>query len=147
MQALQQLGERLCELSPKELDRIPMSESLQEALRESRRIKSLNALRRHYRRLGKLLHREDLDSIRGVLADMDSRHQADVDRFHALEQWRSRLLEEESKAFGDFIEAYPSVDRQRLRQLVLAARREQEQDRPPAAYRKLFKFLREVAGI
>lgn len=147
MLALQQLGERLTTLSPKELARLPMSDDLAQAVEESRRIKSLNALRRHYRRLGKLLRREDLDSIRRVITDLDSHHLADVERFHALERWRERLLREESEAFGEFIQAYPAVDRQRLRQLVLAARREQEQERPPTAYRKLFKFLREVAGI
>lgn len=147
MLVLQQLGERLTTLSSRELSRLPMSDALREAVEESRRIKSLNALRRHYRRLGKLLRREDLDSIQQVISDLDDHHKAGVDRFHALERWRERLLAEERDAFGDFLQAYPSADRQQLRQLVLAARREQEQDRPPVAYRKLFKFLREVAGI
>ncbi|MES9994256.1 MAG: ribosome biogenesis factor YjgA [Candidatus Thiodiazotropha sp.] len=147
MLALQQLGERLTRLSAKELARMTLSDNLLQALDESRRIKSLNALRRHYRRLGKLLRQEDLDSIRGVISDIDRRHQGDIDRFHALERWRDRLLEEESEAFGEFMQAYPAADRQQLRQLIQATRREREQQRPPTAYRKLFKFLRDVAGI
>ncbi|MCU7942179.1 MAG: DUF615 domain-containing protein [Candidatus Thiodiazotropha sp. (ex Cardiolucina cf. quadrata)] len=147
MLALQQLGERLTTLPSAVLARMPLSAALQEALEESRRIKSLNALRRHYRRLGKLLRTEDLDTIRRVIGEIDDRHQADVNLFHTLERWRERLLDEESEAFGEFMQAYPGVDRQRLRQLIQAARREREQARPPASYRKLFKFLREVAGI
>jgi ribosome-associated protein len=147
MSALQQLGERLSTLSPSVLARMPLSAALQEALEESRRIKSLNALRRHYRRLGKLLRGEDLDSIRQVIGEIDNQHQAEVNRFHALERWRDRLVDEESDAFGEFMQAYPEADRQHLRQLIQAARREREQDRPPATYRKLFKYLREVAGI
>ncbi|PUB84949.1 MAG: DUF615 domain-containing protein [gamma proteobacterium symbiont of Ctena orbiculata] len=147
MLALQQLGERLTKLSPKELARISLSDAMQQALEESGRIKSLNALRRHYRRLGKLLRREDLDAIRGVIGDIDNRHQADVERFHALERWRERLLEEDSEAFGEFMQAYPAADRQQLRQLIQATRREREQGRPAAAYRRLFKFLRDAAGI
>ncbi|MES9947123.1 MAG: hypothetical protein B6D77_18550 [gamma proteobacterium symbiont of Ctena orbiculata] len=147
MLALQDLGERLTTLSPALLTRMQLSSVLQEALQESKRIKSLNALRRHYRRLGKLLRNEDLDSIRQVIGDLDNQHQADVNRFHALERWRERLLDEESEAFGEFMQRYPAADRQRLRQLLQAARRERETERPPVAYRKLFKFLREVAGI
>jgi ribosome-associated protein len=147
MSALQQLGERLTTLSPTVLARMPLSAALQEALDESRRIKSLNALRRHYRRLGKLLRTEDLDAIRQVIGEIDDRHQGDVNRFHALERWRDRLLDQAGDAFGEFMQAYPEADRQHLRQLIQAARREREQERPPASYRKLFKYLREVAGI
>lgn len=147
MLALQQLGERLTTLPPTVLSRIPLSAALQEALEESRRIKSLNALRRHYRRLGKLLRTEDLDTIRRVIGEIDDRRQADVNLFHTLERWRERLLGEESEAFGEFMQVYPEADRQRLRQLIQATRREREQARPPASYRKLFKFLRDVAGI
>ncbi|MBT3012182.1 MAG: DUF615 domain-containing protein [Candidatus Thiodiazotropha sp. (ex Lucina aurantia)] len=147
MLALQQLGERLITLPPTVLARMPLSAALQDALEESRRIKSLNALRRHYRRLGKLLRTEDLDTIRRVIGEIDDRRQADVNLFHTLERWRERLLDEESEAFGEFMQAYPEADRQRLRQLIQAARREREQARPPASYRKLFKFLRDVAGI
>jgi ribosome-associated protein len=147
MSALQQLGERLTTLSPAVLARMPLSAALQEALDESKRIKSLNALRRHYRRLGKLLRGEDLDSIRQVVGEIDNQHQGDVNRFHALERWRDRLLDQASDAFGEFMQAYPEADRQHLRQLIQAARREREQDRPPISYRKLFKYLREVAGI
>jgi ribosome-associated protein len=147
MVALQQLGERLTTLSPGVLARMPLSTTLREALEESRRIKSLNALRRHYRRLGKLLCDEDLEAIRGVIGEIDNQHQADVNRFHALERWRERLLDEASEAFGEFMQVYPEADRQRLRQLLQGARVERERGAPPVAYRRLFKYLREVAGI
>jgi ribosome-associated protein len=147
MLALQQLGERLTTLSPAVLARMPLSTALEETLGESRRIKSLNALRRHYRRLGKLLRSEDLEAIRRVIGEIDNRHQADINRFHALERWRERLLEDESEAFGEFMQAYPDTDRQRLRQLLQGARRERERGDSPVTYRKLFRYLREVAGI
>ncbi|MCU7904944.1 MAG: DUF615 domain-containing protein [Candidatus Thiodiazotropha sp. (ex Epidulcina cf. delphinae)] len=147
MLALQELGERLTTLSAKQLARMPLSEAMQAALQEGKRIKSLNALRRHARRLGKLLRNEALDSIRQVIDEIDNNHQASVSGFHSLERWRDRLLNGESEAFGEFLAEYPSTDRQHLRQLIQAVRREREQERPPAVYRKLFKYLREVAGI
>ncbi|MCW8884628.1 MAG: DUF615 domain-containing protein, partial [Motiliproteus sp.] len=43
-----------------------------------------------------------------------------------------------------FLEAYPSGDRQHLRQLVRNAVKEAQQNKPPAASRKLFKYIREL---
>ncbi|MCG8122849.1 MAG: DUF615 domain-containing protein, partial [Candidatus Thiodiazotropha taylori] len=73
--------------------------------------------------------------------------QASVARFHNLERWRDRLIEGESEAFGAFLAEYQNADRQHLRQLIQAVKREQEKGAPPQAYRKLFKYLREVSGL
>jgi ribosome-associated protein len=147
MLALQKLGERLTRESPAVLARMPLSDEMLVALQEAKRIKSLNALRRHYRRLGKLLRNEELTGIQRVIDEIDQGHQVGVARFHALERWRERLLEGDSESFGAFLADYPNADRQHLRQLIQAAQREREREQPPAAYRKLFKYLREVAGI
>ncbi|ODB83089.1 hypothetical protein A3195_05905 [Candidatus Thiodiazotropha endoloripes] len=147
MLALQKLGERLTGLSATQLGRMPLSDAMLAALAESKRIKSMNALRRHYRRLGKLLQQEDLDAIRQVVDELDNKHQASVAKFHNLERWRDRLIEGESEAFGAFLAEYQNADRQHLRQLIQAAKREQEKGGPPQAFRKLFKYLREVSGL
>jgi ribosome-associated protein len=147
MLALQKLGERLTRESPGVLARLPLSDELLAALDEAKRIKSLNALRRHYRRLGKLLRSEEIEAIRQVFDEIDRGHQAGVARFHALERWRDRLLDGDSEDFGAFLDNYPHADRQHLRQLIQTAQRERELGRPPAAYRKLFKYLRELAGL
>ncbi|MET0067977.1 MAG: ribosome biogenesis factor YjgA [Candidatus Thiodiazotropha sp.] len=147
MQALQKLGERLTGLSEGYLSRMVLSEEMKLALAEAKRIKSLNALRRHYRRLGKLLRNEDLASIQLVVDEVDGEHQSSVSRFHVLERWRERLLEGDSEVFGEYLEAYPNADRQQLRQLIQAAQKERDKDAPPAAYRKLFKYLRQVAEL
>lgn len=133
-------------MSAVQLARLPLSEAFREALEEAKRIKSHNALRRHYRRLGKLLRDEDLSSIQGVVDEIDGHHRTGVDRFHILERWRERLLDGGSEAFGEFLENYPNADRQHLRHLVQAVQRERAREQPPAAYRKLFKYLREVSG-
>jgi ribosome-associated protein len=146
MQSLQLLGERLMNESEAVLQRMPLSEEMKYALAEGRRIKSHVALRRHYRRLGKLLRDEDLAAIQQVVNELDNVHQAGVARFHGLERWRDQLLDGGSEAFGAYLEAYPKADRQRLRQLIQTALRERAQDKPPEAYRKLFKYLREIAG-
>lgn len=117
------------------------------ALDETKRIKSHNALRRHYRRLGKLMRHEEVEGIQQVIDEIDNRHSAGVAKFHTLERWRDRLIEGDSEDFGAFLGKYPGADRQHLRQLVQAIQQEQQKEQPPAAYRKLFKYLREVAGF
>jgi ribosome-associated protein len=130
-----------------QLARMPLGEEMRLALQEAHRIKSHNALRRHYRRLGKLLRSEDLQAIRQVIDEIDGNQQAGVDRFHALERWRDRLIEGDSEDFGEFLQRYPNADRQHLRHLIQSVLRERAKEQPPAAYRKLFKYLREVCGL
>ncbi len=147
MLALQKLGERLTQVGTKVIARMPLSDEMLAALDEAKRIKSHNALRRHYRRLGKLLRSEELEAIQRIIDEVDNRHNAGVARFHVLERWRDRLIEGGSEDFGDFLAAYPQADRQQLRQLIQAVHRERQLERPPAAYRSLFKYLRELAEL
>ena len=147
MLELQKLGERLTKAPPSVIARMPLSGDMLAALDEAKRIKSLNALRRHYRRLAKLLRLEELEVIQRIIDEVDDKHSAGVARFHALERWRDRLIEGDSEDFGAFLVEYPGADRQQLRQLIQAVQRERAREQPPAAYRKLFKYLREVADL
>jgi ribosome-associated protein len=61
-----------------------------------------------------------------------------------VEQWRDRLLANEDNALSDFFDNYPNADRQVLRNLMRAAQKEKEHNKPPANARKLFKYLRDA---
>ncbi|MEW7977087.1 MAG: ribosome biogenesis factor YjgA [Candidatus Sedimenticola endophacoides] len=136
--ALQTLGERLTRLNPQQWEAFHFSAQMLEALRESLRIKSHIALRRHYRRLGKLLREEDADLVRRLFERMDNAHMQDVRHFH-------RLLSEGDSAVEPLLDEYPNLDRQHLRQLLRTAAKEQQQGKSPTAARKLFKYLKEMA--
>jgi len=142
--ALQKLGERLVGLSPKRWEEFQFGPAMLEALQESRRINSHNAMRRHYRRLGKLLRDEDTELVRGLFQRMDDEQLQDTQRFHRLEQWRERLLTQGDDALQTLLQLCPGADRQRLRQMIRSACKEREQERPPAVQRKLFRYLREL---
>ncbi len=144
MHALQDLGGRLMALSPKEWSQFPLDDDLLGALEESLRIKEKTARKRHRKRLGKLLGKVDVEAIEAIFTRMDDRHQEESRRFHRLERLRDRLLEEGDKALPELLTIAPDADRQHLRQLIRQAAREQEQQKPPAAARKLFKYLRSV---
>jgi ribosome-associated protein len=146
MLALQQLAERLVEQRFEQIARLELGASLRAALDEYGRVKGRGAQRRHIRRLARLLSQdlEGLASVRALIGEDERQSAQDKARFHRLERWRSRLLEEDDQALGELIGQYPQADIQHLRRLVRTAQRETATDRPPTAARKLFRYLREL---
>ncbi len=144
MRALQALGERLAGLKPALWEQFGFSPEMLGALEESRRIRSHIARRRHFRRLGKLLRHEDRERVHALFERMDNAHLEDSRRFHRLEQWRDRLLTGGDPVLNELIARCPGADRQRLRQLVRQARKEAQREQPPAASRRLFRYLKEL---
>ena len=45
---------------------------------------------------------------------------------------------------NEVIAQHPDIDRQHVNQLIRIANQEQKQNKPPAAARKLFKYLRDL---
>ena len=144
MHALQVMGERLAGLKPAQWESFGFSEPMLEGLRESKRIKSHNAMRRHVRRLAKLPSNEETGKVERLFSHLDDQLLQDNQRFHRIEQWRDRLVAGDDKTLSDLLDICPKADRQRLRQLIRAAKKEQELAKSPAAQRKLFKYLREL---
>jgi ribosome-associated protein len=144
MTALQKLGEKLMELSPKQLALVPMSEKLEEALETAKRINHHEGKRRQMQYIGKLMRSEDGEAIGAVIQQIEDGQKALARAFQRLEQWRDKLIAEGESAIGEIIQSYPDIDRQHLRQLIRNAQKEASQNKPPASARKLFKYLREV---
>ncbi|OOZ35898.1 ribosome biogenesis factor YjgA [Solemya velesiana gill symbiont] len=142
MQAFQDLGERLMKLKPEIWEQFNFSESMRDALQESRRIKNHNAIRRHIRRLGKLLKDEDTAQVQTLFERMDNEHLQDVQRFHRIERWRDRLMDEGDDALNELLDICPNADRQHLRQLIRTGVKERLQGKSPAVQRELFKYIK-----
>ncbi|MDE1462731.1 ribosome biogenesis factor YjgA [Spartinivicinus poritis] len=145
MHALQAMGERLITLPAKVFERLPLTPRLREALEETKRITSFNARKRHFQFIGKLMRDQDLETIQNVLNHFDTASDEYNRQFHLMERWRDRLLAEGNTALAEFVEAYPAADRQHLRQLIRNALKEQQQSKPPAGSRKLFRYIRDLA--
>lgn len=143
MTALQKLGEELVELAPAKLAKIPMPEQLEEAVMLARRLKNREGKRRQLQYIGKIMRVIDSDAIRQALESFHHDSLAFRQHFHRLEQWRDRLLAEGDKAMEELLEEKPDLDRQHLRQLIRQAQKEASQNKPPAAARKIFQYLRE----
>ncbi len=145
MEALQELGRRVTELRPDQQAQVPMDDALRSAMEEMRRISSHGARKRHLQYIGKLMRTADADAIREAVERFDSASAAHNQKFHALEQWRERLISGGNDALQAYIDEHPAADIQHLRQLVRNAQKERQLQKPPANARKLFQYLREVA--
>lgn len=141
---LQDLGARLAELKPEILQQMQLSDQLLKALEESKKHTKHIARKRHNQYLGKLLRTHDLEAIHHVLDLIDTSSRQYTDRHHNLERWRERLISEGDQALQDFMLDYPETDSQHLRGLIRHAQREREQEKPPAASRKIFRYIREL---
>lgn len=145
MEALQDLGETLVTLKAEQLAAIHLSDKLRDAIIAARAITERGARRRQLQYIGKLMRDVDAEPIRQALDTLNNRGRQAAAQFHRLERWRDRLLNEGDAALSEFIEEHPAADRQRIRQLLRNAQREIQADKPPAAARALFRYLREVS--
>ncbi len=144
MHAMQELGRRLTELKPHQLEKLNLTDEMRKALDEAHRHTARGALKRHLSFVGKLMRDQDVEAIQAYLDRLDSSSQAHAQFFHQMERWRDRLLTGQPDQQQAFMEAYPDADRQTIRQLVRQAGKEAAEGKPPAAGRKLFKLIREV---
>lgn len=142
MHELQKLGEELVALSAAARAKVPLDDELKDALQLADKLgNKREALRRHIQFIGRLMRSRDLEPIEQVLAILRNTNQAATRQFHKVEHWRDKLLSD-NDALTEFIAAYPDVDVQQLRQLIRNAKKEQEKQQPPKAYRELFQLIK-----
>ncbi len=150
-QALQKLGEAIVDLTDGELATLPLEGDLAVAIGQARRLKEQAKTREGFRRqlqyIGKLMRKADADALRAAYDELQQGHQQRNQQFHRLEQLRDKLVAEGVAAMDQVLERYPDADRQHLRQLISAAVKERDANQPPAAARKLFRYLRELADL
>jgi len=142
----QKLAEVLAALSSDTLKTIPMDEAIKAAIAETNKIKSFEAIRRHKQYLGKLmrfLDETELEAIQKRLDAIQGVSKAETAKLHFLESYRDRLIADDD-AFTKLIEQFPEMDIQNMRTLIRNARREKEQNKPPKAYREIFRCLKEL---
>lgn len=147
MTALQELGEAIVKLSDGEFATIPLDGELLTAILLARRLKSSEGLRRQLQYIGKLMRQADNAAIAAAYEELQNGRQQRNQQFHALEQLRDEIIATGVPAMEKVLSNYPNADRQHLRQLITAAAKEHELQKPPAAARKLFRYLRELAEL
>jgi len=144
MHDLQELGEQLTELSKEHLTELDIPDNLRDAVREVKKIKSFGAIKRQMQYIGKLMRSTDPAPIQAALDAISGVSAAENQRMHRLERLRLRLLEDETAALAEIVAAHPAADLQQLRQLRRNALKEQEQSKPPRAFREIYRFLKSL---
>jgi ribosome-associated protein len=142
LHALQELGERLTTFKSDVLDRLPLTDALRKALADAPKHTANIARKRHLQYIGKLMRDQDIEGILALVDQLDASTRQYNERFHALERWRDRLIAGNDETLEAFVTDYPETDRQQLRSLIRHAQHEAAQNKPPAASRKIFKYIR-----
>lgn len=146
MHARQDLAEILADLSLDALKTVPLEESLRDAIRETHRIKSFGAIKRHKQYLGKLMRNLDEEQLAAIQLRLDAISgvsKAETAKMHHLEKMRDDLIKDDAE-LTKLIASYPDLDVQNLRTLIRNSRKERELNKPPKAYREIFQLLKSL---
>ena len=138
---LKQLGEKLVNLTKTNLTKVPLDDSLKDAIELAQRLQK-EARRRQLQYIGKLLRSIDAEPIREALEKIENKHNQQQAMLHKLEILRDELVVKGDAALTDLLNEHPSADRQQLRNLIRAAQKEKEQNKPSKAYREIYQILK-----
>ncbi len=142
-----ELAHRLVDQPAARLAQLPLSDDLLALAVAAQRITAQIARKRAVGFLAKKLRREEDETLVAIRAAMEH-DKADSRRenaaLHRLEALRDQLVADGDTALNDLLVEYPHADRQHLRQLARNAREEKLRNKPPHAYRELFRELREL---
>lgn len=146
--AQQMIGKKLIALPNDRLKKLNLSETLYGAVMEAKRLTANGAIRRQLQYIGRLMRDTEIEPILEQLSRWDGKNNEENARFHMLERWRDRLIEEssttQSDALQEFVTNYPHVEIQQIRTLSRNAHKENAANKPPKSSRELFKLLREI---
>ena len=138
---LKQLGEKLVNLTKANLTKVLLDDSLKDAIELAQRLQK-EARRRQLQYIGKLLRSIDAEPIREALEKIENKHNQQQAMLHKLEILRDELITKGDAALTDLLNEHPSADRQQLRNLIRAAQKEKEQNKPSKAYREIYQILK-----
>jgi ribosome-associated protein len=94
--------------------------------------------------IGKLMRDVDPAPIRAQLESLNAGSAQSAAAHKRLEAWREKLMADEG-ALTEFAATFPGSDLQQIRTLIRNAKREKESDKPPRAYRELFRLIKECS--
>ena len=143
-EALQELGEKLVKLPNEQLEGIDMPEELSSAVKQAKAIKSHGALKRQMQFIGTLMRKIDSEPVQEAIDGIEQGNYKKAQEFKETERWRDELIAGNKELMDEILVKHPSTDRQQLSQLVRNALKEKKNNKPPKAFRVLFRYLKEI---
>lgn len=135
------LGGRIVALTKKEFAKLNLPESVYDAIKTAREIRSNGARKRQLQYVGKLLRNEDCTDIEQQLEKILDPAGRNKQELRQIETWRDTLINGNSSVLQQFFETFPATDKQQFRQLVRNAQKEVAVDPPPNLSSKNAKRL------
>jgi ribosome-associated protein len=121
---LAQLASTLVGLSPKQLAKIVLHDSVLEVIDEARRMRSHGARARQLRAVRRELRdNHDVDEVAAVLEGVLHHRAQPTPEIQELQRWAQRFVDEGDAAVEEFLALHGHADRQRLRALLRGARK------------------------
>ena len=142
-EALQELGEELVRLTASQIKDIPLPPVINEAVAFAKTLKR-GALRRQLQYIGTLMRQYDTAPIQEALQNIQEGDYKKAAEFKEIEEWRAQLMEGNEALMEDILRRYPGSERQKLTQLLRNAVKERKNDKPPRAFRDLFRYLKKI---
>ena len=154
---LQDLGKDLLGLRADLFNGLGLPDKLIIAMAEAKRITNFEGKRRQMQFVGKLMRKLDSAQVLAARTALETQHSGSAQEklnLHLAEQWRDRLLLEDS-AQAEWIAHHPGTDIQQLRALIRQARKDAASahdaavaesqglaPRKSRAYRELYALVR-----
>jgi len=143
--SLQDIGRKLVELSDEQLKGIELPIELYDAVLCAKTIRSRSALRRQMQFIGALMRRFDPTPVQEALHNIERGISRETARFKEIEKWRDELIAGDETTLEEISEKYPAAEQKQISQLVQNARMERDNNKPPKAYRALFRYLKKIS--
>jgi len=143
-EAAQALGERLLELSNKQLQSLNLPESLVDAVQEAKSIKAHGGHKRQLQFIGKLMREMDADPLVSYFEQLDNKNYQQNAKFKQMENWRDQLVNGGNQVVEEFQAEFPSVDSQKLRQLIRNANNVKNEKLATKSKRAIFQYVKEI---
>ena len=137
---IQEFGRRISELTINNIEAFKFPSNIYEATIDLKNIKSNSAKKRQVQYLGKLLREIDLTDAFLIMKQLKVSSQKEIQRNHIIEDWRDKLLSN-NDSITQFVDEYPKIDRQSLRQTISNA---QKDNKSPKYSRQLFKLIKDI---
>ena len=127
------------------LQQLDLDEDVLAAAADAQRITAQIAKKRAIGFLAKKLRKQDDEALAALRAALDhdkAGGRRETAALHRIEALRDELIDDGDEALAKLLAEHPHADRQHIRQLARNAREERLKNKPPHAYRELFRELR-----
>jgi len=138
------LCEEITHLTATQIEKLELPDVLVVAIEEAAKMPVRGARKRQLKYITSLMRSLDMEPIQAALDKMKTKSAHAARELHQSENWRDRLLSDDTQALTDLLNKFTDVDVQQVRQLIRNAKKEQTLNKPPKSSRLLFRYLRGV---